>query len=122
MWSVRSCGVNVTQRRWIAIMKRALILIAVFSIGFVSKVSIVEVERLATTFYVDQCFGQRKPTTTEGESECYRAAKNHAFYQAIATLNAQPALWKNTEGRCVGTEGTKADSYFECSWWNRFAI
>ena len=103
-------------------MKKTLLLVAVFAFGFATKVGVVEVERLAGTRYIDQCFEERRPTTQEGETECYGAAKHHAPYQVLRVLNAQPSFWKNTTGRCVGTQGTKKDAYFECNWWNRFAI
>ena len=103
-------------------MKKTLLFAAVFAFGFAAKVGVAEVERLVGTRYIDQCFEQRKPTTREGETECYGAAKQHALYQGITMLNAQPAFWKNSTGRCVGTQGSKQDSYFECKWWNGFAI
>jgi hypothetical protein len=103
-------------------MKRIALLIAVLAFGFVLKVGIAEAERLTAFRYIEQCFQENKPTTDEGKTECYGAARKHALYRFIAILNAQPALWKNTKGRCVGTEGTQTETYFECSWWNRFAV
>ena len=103
-------------------MKRGLIWIAMFALGFATKVAVVEVDRWTAALYVTECFDQRKPTTREGETECYGAPPRHTTYRIISTINAQPSLWKNTVGRCVGTKGTKADAYFQCGWWNRFAI
>lgn len=92
------------------------------ALGFATKVSVVEVALLTSTHYVNMCFDETKPTTAAAETHCYEAPRRHALYRTISFFNAQPSFWKNTLGRCVGTKGTKADAYFECAWWNRFAL
>ena len=79
---------------------------------------IVEAERNIATHYLDACFKSHKAPTPEQEVVCYSSAKGHLIYQFIATLNFQPAFWKNTSGRCVDTKGTDLYKYFECRWWN----
>ncbi len=94
----------------------------VFSLGFAAKVTLVEVTTLTAVYYVNRCFDETRPTTVVAETACYADPRKHASYRILSILNAQPSLWKNTRGRCIGTQGTKPDAYFECSWWNRFAI
>jgi hypothetical protein len=94
----------------------------VFSLGFATKVTLVEVATLSSVYYVNKCFDETKPLTVAAESACYADPRKHASYRIVSILNAQPSLWKNTRGRCVGTQGTRPDAYFNCGWWNRFAI
>ena len=91
--------------------------------GYVAKTAVVEVERILSTHYVDACFsGLPGEPTDEQRTTCYGAARNHLPYRAASALDFQPALWKNTKGRCVGTKGTKAFEYFECKPWNELAL
>jgi hypothetical protein len=95
---------------------------ALFGLGFAAKLALVELDLGLSTRYVNECLVQRLPATKAAELECYRAPHEHTAYRVISALNGQPAFWKNTPGRCVGTEGSKLDAYYECGWWNRFAI
>ena len=103
-------------------MKRALVVIAAVVAGFGIKVGVVEAERLLGTHYVDACQDRLVERTMEANTKCYGIAKQHLPYRIVAALNFQPQFWKNTERRCLNTEGTRAAEYFECGWWNRFGI
>ena len=106
----------------LALAKRLSIWVGVVALGFVTKLGFVEAERMVSMHFVESCFDQTKPSTLQGESACYGAPREQTIYRILSALNAQPSFWKNTTGRCVGTQGTRADAYFECRWWNRLAI
>ena len=99
-------------------MKRAALLLSVFTLGFVVKVGLAEAERLVSHHYIDGCLERRKSERVALKTECYTAYRHQVPYRMISFLNTQPELWKNTKGRCLGTGNAQSD----CRWWNRFSI
>lgn len=103
-------------------LRSALIVLVVFFCGFFAKSLLVEAERNLAIQYVDECMKSHANPTQEQKTKCYGSSQDHLPYQIVSALNFQPALWKNTPGRCVGTKGGAPYTYFECRWWNEIAL
>ena len=94
--------------------KKHLTWVVIVALGFVIKLGLVEADRLVSMHFVETCFDRTKPTTLAGETACYAAPRKQISYLILSALNTQPNFFKNSTGRCVGSQGTRADAYFEC--------
>ena len=91
-------------------------------IGFLVKMTLAEAEQYLSTRYVDECMSQYHQPSQDQKIACYSAPQGKTTYTIIAAMNFQPEFWKNTPGRCVNVQKDKQEQYFQCGWWNRFAL
>ena len=91
-------------------------------IGVLLKMAVADAERYLSTRYVDECMAQYHEPSQEQKIACFSAPQHVTSYTIVAALNFQPEFWKNTAGRCVGVQTEKQEQYFQCGWWNRFAL
>lgn len=74
-------------------MKRALLLLALFCLGYAAKIGVVEAERLLAVGYVDACIAGQKRLAREDREKCFEMARSRPTYRFIEVLNAQPNFW-----------------------------
>lgn len=103
-------------------MPKCAKVVLLVALGFVAKIAVEEVTRIAGVHYVDECFRSQPNATEEQKTACYSAARKEPLYKALSVLNFQPEFFKNTRGRCGEKKIKESNDYFECGWWNKITI
>jgi len=103
-------------------MKTIATLLVAILLGFFLKVGVAEAERSLSVNIVDECFEQYESPTQDQEAACYTAPQQSFVYRLVAALNFQPHLWKNNNERCANPNEKRNEDYFQCHWWNQYAL